>query len=578
MSGALRTIPLVAVVVAVIMCSAPSPAAAASPTGVLCSLTGLVSGALGKVCTVATHAGTVLRAGQKLAGGHVGSAVGTLVGGGARRAATATVGLAAIVAAVMGGARYALKETAKVIGATTRPDLESTWFSSFYWRMAAVSALLTLPFLFAAAVQAMIRSDLPMLGRAAFGYLPLGLLAVGVAAPLTMLLLAGSDEMSAIVSSASGHAGASFLDRAGGAAGAISAASGNLFVLFFIGLLTAAATITLWVELLVRQAAVYVIVLMLPLFFAAMVWPARRVWAIRAVELLVALILSKFAIVAVLALGGAALGHTVLPSPETDLTGATLVLLAAFSPWALLRLLPLHELAGAAAAGMSHQGARGLTRALAQADGSSDQAEDVAAELPARLGLLMRAHPRMADGDDAGNAETVTARLAPGGETRGADQDDGPGGAGAADGAGDPDGAGAPGGAGPPGGAGAPAGEAAPSGDAPAISGESAAGRAQAGERLPGMHAVFQADNGAWRTLNLGEEEFRSDRPLLDAGDVSAELDRGRERDRSIEADPAADLEPHRDLEPGADLKPGADLERRDDLRPGAEPHRGIDE
>ena len=58
-----------------------------------------------------------------------------------------------------------------------------------------------------------------------------------------------------------------------------------------------------------REAAVYVIVLMLPLAFAALVWPARRVWAVRAVELLVALILSKFAIVAVLALGGAALGQ-----------------------------------------------------------------------------------------------------------------------------------------------------------------------------------------------------------------------------------------------------------------------------
>ena len=47
---------------------------------------------------------------------------------------------------------------------------------------------------------------------------------------------------------------------------------------------------------------------MLPLAFAALVWPARRIWAIRAVEVLVALILSKFVIVAVLSLGGAALG------------------------------------------------------------------------------------------------------------------------------------------------------------------------------------------------------------------------------------------------------------------------------
>jgi hypothetical protein len=399
MSGVARISLLAALVITLALWTAPPPASAVSPTGVVCSLTGFVSGALGKVCTVATHAGRVLSAGEKLAGGHVGGAIGALTGSSAvRRTATTALGLAAIATAVVGGARYALRATATVISATTSPNLRSTWFSAFYWRMAAVSALLTLPFLFAAAIQAMIRSDLGLLARAVFGYLPLGLLGVGVAAPLTMLLLAGSDEMSAIVSSASGHAGTDFLDRAGALAGGISAVSGDLFVMFFAGLLTAAATITLWLELLIRQAAVYVIVLMLPLFFAALVWPARRIWAARAVELLVALILSKFAIVSVLALGGAALGHTPLPGPASLLTGATLVLLAAFTPWALLRLLPLHELAGAAAGGLS-AGRHSLSPSLDRAEGGGDTAEQLAEELSVRLSRLPQSGPDPAGGD-----------------------------------------------------------------------------------------------------------------------------------------------------------------------------------
>ena len=213
--------------------------------------------------------------------------------------------------------------------------------------MAAISALLTLPFLFAAAVQAVMRSDMAMLVRSALGYLPLGLLSVSIAAPVTTLLLASSDELSSIVSGASGNAGAKFLSHVGFVSGTASAhSSGSTFVLLFAGLLTVTATITLWIELLIRSAAVYVVVLMLPLFFAALVWPARRMWAVRAVEVLVALIISKFAIVAVLSLGGAALGHTTVPSATQMLEGATLVMLAAFSPWALLRLLPLHELSG----------------------------------------------------------------------------------------------------------------------------------------------------------------------------------------------------------------------------------------
>jgi hypothetical protein len=102
------------------------------------------------------------------------------------------------------------------------------------------------------------------------------------------------------------------------------------------------------------------------------------VWAVRAVELLVALILSKFAIVAVLALGGAALGHTVVPSATQFLEGTTLVMLAAFSPWALLRLLPLHELAGGLQGLRSQGRPPGVERSLE----ASGIAQELMSQLP----------------------------------------------------------------------------------------------------------------------------------------------------------------------------------------------------
>jgi hypothetical protein len=347
------TTPVAVLTVAAVLacCAQPQPARA----NAICSVAGLINGAAGKICTAAGKGKTILAAGKKLLGGHLGGAVKTLTGSTAGKAITITAALAGVVTWVYAGARFALKETASVISTTTKPQLGSTWFSSFYWRMAGVSALLTLPFLFAAAIQALVRSDLAMLARSVFGYLPLGLIGVGIAAPLTTLLLAGSDELSHIVSGAAGNADGQFLVKVSVGAGALSLVSHSPFIAFFVGLLAAAAAIVLWCELLIRAAAVYVIVLMLPLFFAALVWPARRVWAVRAVELLVALILSKFAIVAVLALGGAAIGHTAIPSVTQMLAGATLVLLAAFSPWALLRLLPLHELAAGAAGGLRTQ-------------------------------------------------------------------------------------------------------------------------------------------------------------------------------------------------------------------------------
>jgi type IV secretion system protein TrbL len=531
MSRPARTVPLLALVVVGALWAAPPPASA-SATGVVCSLTGLVSGVLGKICTVATHAGKVVSAGQKLAGGHVGGAIGALTGAGSsvKRAATTAVGLAAIATAVIVGARFALKATAKVIAATTSPNLRSTWFSAFYWRMAAVSALLTLPFLFAAAIQAMIRSDLGLLARAVFGYLPLGLLAVGIAAPLTMLLLAGSDEMSALVSSASGNAGAAFLGRAGGLAAVVSDASGDLFVMFFVGLLTAAATITLWVELLIRQAAVYVIVLMLPLFFAALVWPARRIWAARAVELLVALILSKFAIVSVLALGGAALGHTLLPGPASDLSGTTLVMLAAFTPWALLRLLPLHELAGAAAGGLS-AGRHGVIPSLNRADGADGQAERIAEALQTRLPAPVPADTgaaaAMSDAGEPGPGAAVdpgatTGTRGPTGPSAGpAGPSAAPGGPGV--GRGGSTGPSAGGGETSPGGAATPT-PTGPDGSAASVTGSAASeSPASEGGAMPGP---LGAPSRTWRTMDLNaDHDLLDDRPLVaDAAPVDDAL------------------------------------------------------
>lgn len=290
-------------------------------------------------------------------------------------ASTATTNLALNIVQswVTGGATFVVHETATVLDETTAPRLNSTWFSTVYWKVAGLAAMLTLPFLFAAAVQALIRSDLTLLLRAALGYLPLAMLAVAIAAPLTMLLLSASDELAAVVSSAGGHEGVSFLAQAVSPLGAAGGSSGSPFLVFLLGLFTVAGALMLWIELLMREAAVYVIVLMLPLAFAALVWPARRIWAIRSLEVLVALILSKFAIVAVLSLGGLALGHSLHTSFAAMLSGLVLLSLGAFTPWALLRLLPLAELASGAAGALRGQSGTAL-RALQHADGWTTEA------------------------------------------------------------------------------------------------------------------------------------------------------------------------------------------------------------
>ena len=354
--------------------TAPTPASAFNPIKPVCSAAGLLSGFVGKACSAVQNGGRFLDAGKKLLTGHVGSAVKTAFGGGGVASrATAAVTLAAIVGASLAGARFALHETGRILSTTTAPQLQSTWFSSMYWRVAGIAAVLTLPFLFAAAVQALLHSDITLLLRAALGYLPLAMLSVGIAAPLAMLLLAATDQLSAVVSSAAGDASGHFLARASIGIGTVSA-FGSPFVALFVGLIAIVGGLLLWIELLIRAAAVYVVVLMLPLAFAALVWPARRVWAVRAVELLVALILSKFAIVAVLALGGAALGASTSHSVTGMLGGVVLLVMGAFAPWALLRLIPMAEIASGAAGALS-DGRRSAGGAFARADAKAHEGE-----------------------------------------------------------------------------------------------------------------------------------------------------------------------------------------------------------
>ena len=369
-------------------------------------------GIAGKVCSGVTKAGSILSTGKTLLGDVFGGG-----GGGVARKAMSAAVLAGIGLWAAHGAQAALREAAHVIGSATDPQLRSTWFSATYWRIAGLAALLTVPFLFAAAIQALIRTDLALLVRAAFGYLPLAMLGVSIAAPVTMLLLAASDQMSTTVSATAGDGGGKFLTLLGGAAADLSGFAGSTFLALILGIVIVCAATALTLELLVREAAVYVVVLMLPLAFAAMVWPARRVWAARIVELLVALILSKFVIVAVLTLAEGALGQLGSDGVGTVLAGMTLLLLAAFSPWVLLKLIPFAEVSagiGGALAGERERFARyarradGLDSSLIRSEADDPDGEDPDGEPPA----LPERQPPPPAGDD-GHGEPAHPRPAP---------------------------------------------------------------------------------------------------------------------------------------------------------------------
>ncbi len=531
-------------IVAFASCIGP-PVAGGSVQGDACSAASDVNGLAGKACSLLGSSGKIVSAGKKLVSGHVGGAIKSLLaGGGSASSASTALGLTAIVAWVVAGAKFSLTEMTKVLGATTTPQLRTSWFSATYWRIAGIAAVLTLPFLFAAAAQALIRSDLALLARAALGYLPLAMIAVGLAAPLTMLLLAATDQLCAAVSAAGGgglHPDISHLF----ATGALLVKAP--FLVFLVGAVTSSAALALWLELATREAAVYVIVLMLPLAFAAFVWPSRRVWAVRAVELLVALILSKFAIVAVLVLGGSALdrlGHFGLDQVTEGLAGTVLVLLATLSPWAVLRLLPMSEVAGAALGSLRP----GLSGEVGKASQGPLGGGDKIAELAEAITSHMTRQAREASGseDDDADGQPRNGRAAADAYGAGAGPTDSLRPLAPANGAAASENHAAG------------TNSAAPDANRAQTPNGAAAPTQDEGQRIPGLPPIFQASDLAWRPIPFGADGDW-DVPLWPMGDEREPPDREPQPpwNGSRDAEPRVDGDDHDPLPPRQESEEG---------------------
>ncbi|WP_217913799.1 hypothetical protein [Miltoncostaea marina] len=287
-----------------------------------------------------------------------------MAGAGADAAGQAILGT--LTGWVGDGAAWILEQVATAIDDTTRVDLGAPWFAEHYGFMFGVGAILLLPLLLLSVLQALLRQDPGLLARAAFLHLPAAMLLTGLAVAVTQTALAVTDALSAELT-------AGIAKDTGSLAEGLSAVSlpGTgipLFASFVLALFMAIAAVFVWIELVLRAAAIYIAVMFLPLFLAAMIWPSTSGWIRRLVQLLVAAVLSKLVIVATLSLGLSAFSSG--DSPSAVLAGAGMFMLAAFSPFVLFSLLPLvseaaqpqresrHALAGATGAALAWNVAR----------------------------------------------------------------------------------------------------------------------------------------------------------------------------------------------------------------------------
>ena len=270
---------------------------------------------------------------------------GDLLGGAADAALNAFTGWAA------SGITDLLRTTGEAIFSGTEVDLfapgssGTAWFDDNYSTMGAIGLALFAPMLLLAVLHAMFSQSGAVLGRALL-HLPIAAMGTGAAVVVVQAVLDITDSFSSTILNGTASNTEDFLSGIFGALRPSGGAGISLGVLV-VGLLLGVASLLVWIELVVREAAIFLAVLFLPLAFAAYIWPALTGWLRRLVEVIAALILSKLVVVAALALAASALANQ--DGFAALVAGAALFLLAAFAPFALFKLIPIGEMAAMSA-------------------------------------------------------------------------------------------------------------------------------------------------------------------------------------------------------------------------------------
>ena len=221
--------------------------------------------------------------------------------------------------------------------------------------MAALGAALALLVTLIALTSAAARRDPAALAGTLAGILRAGV-GTGLLIALTTLALQISDGISADVIASSHQTFWSQVGSAWGSSGFGGFGSSALAMLMAI--VQVIAGVLVWLELAVRNAAIYLAVLFFPVALAASIWPTLAGWTSRLARLLFLFVILKPVVLIVLAFAGnAALAGLSLDgglgsSAGTIIAAITIFALAAMAPWALMLIVAADAESAAVGAGM----------------------------------------------------------------------------------------------------------------------------------------------------------------------------------------------------------------------------------
>ena len=251
-----------------------------------------------------------------------------------------------------------------VMDRMSSPQLNSEWFSgtatSPYQVAARIGGLVLLGFFFVAIAHGVATGDVGGVLRRAFADLPLTVFVMLALVTLTQAAVGLTDAMSDSIWLGMRANAVTVFDGIGRITTTVP---GGTFLAPLVLLVLMVALLFLWFVLMLRDALIYLVVVLAIAFgLPGMVWPTLRGMARHTIELLAALILAKPVIALALSVGVGALGGvgaTGTPGDGVIDNGlaefGTLVVgiitfgLAAFMPYLIYRLLPVVAAATVAA-------------------------------------------------------------------------------------------------------------------------------------------------------------------------------------------------------------------------------------
>lgn len=228
----------------------------------------------------------------------------------------------------------------------TSNTLSQGWFYAFFQKMELLSLALVLPLLLVGLCHAVVTGSGGYMVRLVLCYLPISLVGSGVFLFIFEGLSTVVDLMSTWLIDTQNLSLGSLTHLISGLS-----SNGNLgnpmpFVLIAIaGIGSILAALSLYFELLIREGVMLVLAAFIPFVLLGMLLTSSKAIVHRFIELSIGVIFSKLAVVVFLSLGiQMALHSGSIGRSSQFLIALAIILLASFSPFLLLTLLPIGHL------------------------------------------------------------------------------------------------------------------------------------------------------------------------------------------------------------------------------------------